>query len=129
MQRNQRANCQIHWIMDKVKEFQKNSYFCFIDCIEIFDFLYFSRSKQTVENSERDESTRPPYPSPEKPVHGSRSQLELDVEKDWFEIGKGVRQGHILSPCLFNLHAEYIMRNARLDESQTGIKNSREKYE
>ena len=41
---------------------------------------------------------------------------------DWFKIGKGVRQGHILSPCLFNLHAEYIMQNARLDEAQAGIK-------
>ena len=41
---------------------------------------------------------------------------------DWFQIGKGVHQGCILSPCLFNLHAEYIMRNARLDEAQTGIK-------
>ena len=45
---------------------------------------------------------------------------------DWFQIGKGVRQGCILSPCLFNLHAEYIMRNARLDESQAGIKNAGE---
>ena len=42
--------------------------------------------------------------------------------KDWFQIRKGVRQGCILSPCLFNLHAEYIMRNARLDEAQAGIK-------
>ena len=41
---------------------------------------------------------------------------------DWFQIGKGVRQGYILSPCLFNLHAEYIMRNAGLDEAQAGIK-------
>ena len=41
---------------------------------------------------------------------------------DWFQIGKGVRQGRILSPCLFNLYAEYIMRNARLDEAQAGIK-------
>ena len=41
---------------------------------------------------------------------------------DWFQIGKGVRQGYILSPCLFNLYAEYIMRNARLDETQAGIK-------
>ena len=44
---------------------------------------------------------------------------------DWFQIGKGVHQGCILSPCLFNLYAEYIMRNARLDEAQTGIKISR----
>ena len=43
---------------------------------------------------------------------------------DWFQIGKGVRQGSILSPCLFNLYAEYIMRNARLDEAQAGIKIS-----
>ena len=41
---------------------------------------------------------------------------------DWFQIGKGVRQGCILSPCLFNLYAEYIMQNARLDEAQTGVK-------
>ena len=44
---------------------------------------------------------------------------------DWFKIGKGVCQGCILSPCLFNLHAEYIMRNARLDEAQDGIKTAR----
>ena len=45
---------------------------------------------------------------------------------DWFQIGKGVRQGCILSPCLFNLHVEYIMRNARLDEEQAGIKTAGE---
>ena len=44
---------------------------------------------------------------------------------DWFQIGKGVSQGYILSPCLFNLHAEYIMQNARLDEAQAGIKTAR----
>ena len=44
---------------------------------------------------------------------------------DWFQIGKGVRQGCILSPCLFNLYAEYIMRNARMDEAQAGIKFTR----
>ena len=47
-----------------------------------------------------------------------KQQLELDTEKaDWFQIGKGVHQGYILSPCLLNLHAEYIMRNAGLDEA------------
>ena len=51
-----------------------------------------------------------------------KQQLELDMELDWFQIGKGVRQGCILSPCLFNFYAEYIMRNAGLDETQAGIK-------
>ena len=51
-----------------------------------------------------------------------KQQLELDMTTDWFQIGKGVRQGCILSPCLFNLYAEYIMRNAGLEETQTGIK-------
>ena len=51
-----------------------------------------------------------------------KQQLEVDMEKHWFQIGKGVHQGCILSPCLFNLHAEYIMWNARLDEAQAGIK-------
>ena len=51
-----------------------------------------------------------------------KHQLEPDMEQDWFQIGKGVPQGCILSPCLFNLYAEYIMQNARLDEAQAGIK-------
>ena len=46
-----------------------------------------------------------------------KQQLELDMEQDWFQIGKGVHQGCILSPCLFNLYAEYIMRNAGLEET------------
>ena len=48
---------------------------------------------------------------------------------DWFQIGKGVHQGCILSPCLFNLYAEYVMRNAELDEAQAGIKIAQEKYQ
>ena len=55
-----------------------------------------------------------------------KQQLELDMEQqDWFQIGKGVCQGCILSPCLFNLYAEYIMWNGRLDEEQAGIKIAR----
>ena len=56
-----------------------------------------------------------------------KQQLELDMEQqtDWFQIGKGVRQGCILSPCSFNLYAEYIMRNTGLEETQGGIKIAR----
>ena len=74
-----------------------------------------------LDNSYRDGNTRPPDLPPDKlgqettvrPGHGTT---------DWFQIGKGVCQGSILSPCLFNLYAEYIMRNAGLDDAQAGIK-------
>ena len=67
----------------------------------------------TVENSERDGNTRPPDLPLEKPIcmSGSNSRTGHGTT-DWFQIGKGVHQGSILSPCLFNLYAEYIMRNA-----------------
>ena len=76
-------------------------------------------SQQTVENSERDGNTRPPDCL-------LRSLCEAVVRTghgttDWFQIGKGVCQGCILSPCLFNLYAEYITRNAGLEEAQAGI--------
>ena len=51
-----------------------------------------------------------------------KQQLELDMEQDWFQIGKGVHQGYVLSPCLFNFSAEYIMRNTGREEAQAGIK-------
>ena len=55
-----------------------------------------------------------------------KQQLELDMELDWFQIGKGIHQGCILSPCLFNLNAEYIIQNAGLDEAQPEMKFARE---
>ena len=82
-----------------------------------------SASQQTVGNSSRDRNPRPPDLPPEKSVAGQEAKVRTGHETtDWFQIGKGVRQGCILSPCLFNLYAEYIMRNAGLDEAQAGIK-------
>ena len=75
-----------------------------------------------MENPERDGNTRPPDLPPEKPVCRSGSNRTGHGITDWFQIGKGVCQSCILSPCLFNLYAEYIMRNARLDEAQARIK-------
>ena len=76
-----------------------------------------------MENSSRDGNRRSPNLPPEKSV----SDQEVIVRTghgttDWFQIGKGVRQGRILSPCLFNFYAEYVMRNAGLEEAQAGIK-------
>ena len=77
-------------------------------------------------NSERDGKTRPPNLPLEKSVSGQEATVRTGHGRtDWFQIGKGVRQGCILSPCLFNLHAEYIMRNVRLDEAQARIKIAR----
>ena len=71
-----------------------------------------------MEDSERDGNTRPPDLPPEKCVCRSRSTRTGHGTTDWFQIGKAVHQGCILSPCLFNLYAEYIMRNAGLEEAQ-----------
>ena len=79
-----------------------------------------------MENSERDGNTRPPDLPLEKPICRSEATVRTGHETtDRFQIGKGVRQGCILSPCLFNLYAEYIMRNAGLEETQAGIKIAR----
>ena len=76
-----------------------------------------------MEDSSRDGNTRPPYLPPEKSVCGQEATVRTrHGTTDWFQIGKGVPQGCILSPCLFNLYAEYIMQNAWLDEAQAGIK-------
>ena len=109
--RDQIAN--ICWIMEKAKEFQKKIYFCFIDYAKAFDCVDHNK----LENSERDGNTRPPdlplnlYAGQEAPVRTGHGIT------DCFQIGKGVRQGCILSPCLFNFYAEYIMRNAGLEET------------
>ena len=76
-----------------------------------------------MENSERDGNTRPPDLPLEKPYAGQEATVRNGHgTTDWFQIGKGVHQGCVLSPCLFYSYAEYIMRNAGLEEAQAGIK-------
>ena len=116
--RDQIAN--IHWIIEKARDFHKNISFCFIDYAKAFDCLDHSKLwKILKEMGIPDHLTcllRNMYAGQEATVstgHGTT---------DWFQIGKGVRQGCIWSHCLFNLYAEYIMRNAGLEEAQAGIK-------
>ena len=101
-------------------EFQKNSYFCFIDYAKAFDCVGHNKMwKILKEMGIPDHLTcllRNLYAGKEATVRTGHGTT------DWFQIGKGVRQGWILSPCLFNLYAEYIMRNAELVEAQAGIK-------
>ena len=77
-----------------------------------------------MENSERDGNTRPPDLPLENPKNAGQEATVRTGHgtTDWFQIGKGVRQGCLLPPCLFSLYAEYIMRNAGLEEAQAGIK-------
>ena len=90
----------------KQESFRKNIYFCFIDYAKAFD----CGSQKTVENSSGDGTTRPPYLPLRTLYAGQEATINTGHgTTDWFKIGKGVRQGCILSPCLFNLFAEYIM--------------------
>ena len=110
----------ICWIMEKAREFQKNIYFCFIDYVKDFDCVDRKKLwKILKEMGKLDLLTcllRNLYAGQEATVKSRRGTTDL------FPIRKGVYQGCIFSPCLFNLYAEYIMRNARLDETQSGIK-------
>ena len=92
----------------------------------LYQRLWLCGSQQTVENSDRVGNTRPPDLPLEKSVcrSGSNSQ-KWTWNHRLVQIGKGVHQGCRLSPCLFNLYAEYIMRNAGLEEAQAGIKTAR----
>ena len=103
----------IHWIIKKAREFQKNIYFCFIDYAKAFDCVDHNKLwKILKEMGILDHLTcllRNLYTGQEATVRTGHGTT------DWFQIGKGVRQGCILSPYLFNLYAEYIMRNAGLE--------------
>ena len=112
--RDQIAN--ICWIIEKAREFQKNIYFCFTDYTKAFNCVDHNKLwKILQEMGIPDHFTyllRNLYAGQEATFitgHGTT---------DWFKIGKGVHQGCILSPCLFNIHGEYIMQNARLDVTQ-----------
>ena len=102
------------------REFQKNIYFCFIDYAKAFDCVdHYKLWKILKEMGIPDylicllRNVNTGQEARVRTGHGTT---------DWFQIGKGVRQGCILSPCLFNLYAEYLMRNAGLEEAQAGIK-------
>ena len=99
----------IHWIMEKTREFQKNIYFCFIDYAKAFDCVDHNRLWKILQEmgipGHLTCLLRNLYAGQEATVRTGHGTT------DWFQIGKGVREGCILSPCLFNLYAEYIMRN------------------
>ena len=109
----------ICWIMEKAREFQKNIYFCFIDYAKVFDCVKHNKLwKILQEMGIPDHLTcllRNLYAGQEAIVRTGHGTT------DWFQIRKGVCQGYVLSPWLFNLYAEYIMRNVGLDEAQAGI--------
>ena len=116
--RDQIAN--IHWIIYKAREFQKNIYFCSVDYAKVFDCVDHNKLWKILKEMGIPEHLtcllRNLYAGQETTVRTGYGTT------DWFQIRKGVHQGCILSLCLFNLYAEYIMRNAGLEEVQTGIK-------
>ena len=109
----QRSNCQHPLNHRKSKRIPEKTCFCFTDYTKAFDCVDHNK----LENFLNDENTRWLYLPPEKPGQEATVRTRHGTT-DWFKIGKGVRQGYILSLCLFNLYAEYILRNARLDETQ-----------
>src|SRR5574337_1003193 len=117
--RDQIAN--IRWIMEKAREFQKNIHFALLTMPKPLTVWFTINWKILKEMGIPDHLIcllRNLYAGQEATVRTGHGTT------DWFPIGKGVRQGCILSPCLFNLYAEYIMRNTGLEETQAGIKIS-----
>ena len=103
----------IHWIIKKARDFQRNIYFCFIDYAKAFDCLDHNKLWKILKEMGISDHLscllRNLYASQEATVRTGHGIT------DWFHIGKGLRQGCILSPCLFIIYAEYIMRNAELE--------------
>ena len=119
----------IPWAHIKVAVVEENIYFCFIESLyaKAFDCVDHNKLWKILKEMEiPDHPTcllRNLYAGQEATVRTGHGTT------DWFQIMKGVRQGCILSPCLFNFYAEYIMRNTGLDEAQAGIKIARRKYQ
>ena len=114
--RDQIAN--IRWITEKARAFQKNINFYFIDYAKAFYCVYQNKLWKILQEMGIPDHLRYMYASKEATVRtGHRTT-------DWFQFRKGVCKDCILSPCLFNLYAEYIMRNAGLDEAQARIKTA-----
>ena len=111
---------KICWIIEKAREFQKNIYLCFIDYAKTFDSVDHNKLWKILKQMGiPDQLTcllKKLYVGQEATVRTGHGRT------DWFQIGKGVCQDCILSPCLFNLYAEYIMRNTGLEEAQAGFK-------
>ena len=116
--RDQIAN--IRWITEKARQFQKNIYFCFIGYATAFDCVDYNKVWKILKEMGIPDHQicllRNLYAGQEATVRTGHGTT------DWFQIGKGVRQSCILSPCLFNFYAEYIVRNGGLEEAQAGIK-------
>ena len=111
------------WIIEKAREFHKNIYLCFTCYAKAFDCVDHNKLKKALKEMRIPEhltclliNLYAGQESAIRTLHGTT---------DWFKIEKGVRQGCLLSPCLFNLYTEHIMRNARLNELQAGIKIAR----
>ena len=113
----------MHWIIKKPREFQKNIYFCFIDYTKAFDCVDPNKLWKILQEMGIPDHLicllRNLYAAQEATVRTGHGTT------DWLQIGKGVRQGYTLSPCLFNLYAEHFMKNAELEEAQAGIKIAR----
>ena len=108
----------IHWIIEKAREFQKIIYLCFIEYTKAFDCVDHNKLRKIL-SGRLTCLLRNLYAGQEATVRTGHGTTDL------FQIGKGIHQGCILSPCLFNFYAEYIMSNTGLEEAQAGVKISR----
>ena len=114
------TSANICWIIERARTFQKNIYFCFIYYAKAFDCVYHNKLWKNFQEMGIPDHImcllRNLYAGQEATIRTGHGTM------NWFQIGEGVCQGCIFSPCLFNSYAKYIMRNARLDEAQAGIR-------